>query len=81
MIDQFKKLVNQYEIPFLLIDELTGIKNRLLNPLSHDDLKSSIFKAELITGFKILDELQKIVSKVIISVKDSNAIQMYSIKN
>lgn len=80
MIDQFKKLVNQYEIPFLLIDELTGIKNRLLNPLSHDDLKSSIFKAELITGFKILDELQKIVSKVILSVKDSNAIQMYSIK-
>lgn len=80
MIDQFKKLVNQYEIPFLLIDELTGIKNRLLNPLSHDDLTSSIFKAELITGFKILDELQKIVSKVIISVKDSSAMQMYSIK-
>lgn len=80
MIDQFKKLVNQYGIPFLLIDELTGIKDRLLNPLSHDDLKSSIFKAELITGFKILDELQKIVSKVIVSVKDSNAIQMYSIK-
>ncbi len=80
MIDQFKKLVNRYEIPFLLIDGLIGIKDRLLNPLSHDDLKSSIFKAELITGFKILDELQKIVSKVIVSVKDSNAIQMYSIK-
>ena len=57
MIDQFKKLVNQYGIPFLLIDELTGIKDRLLNPLSHDDLKSSIYKAELITGFKILDEI------------------------
>ncbi|WP_341832431.1 AAA family ATPase [Sphingobacterium thalpophilum] len=80
MIDQFKKLVNRYEVPFLLIDELIGIKDRLLNPLSHDDLKSSIFKAELITGFKILDELQKIVSKVIVCVKDSNAIQMYSIK-
>jgi energy-coupling factor transporter ATP-binding protein EcfA2 len=80
MIDQFKKLVNQYQIPFLLVDELTRIKNRLLNPLSHDDLKSSIFKAELITGFKILDELRKIVSKVILSVKDTGAIQMYSIK-
>ena len=80
MIDQFESLVNQYKIPFVFIDRLTGIKNRLLNPLSHDDLKSSIFKAELITGFKILDELQKIVSKVILSVKDINAIQMYSIK-
>jgi len=80
MIDQFKSLINQYKIPFLLIDELTGIKNRLLNPLSHDDLKSSIFKAELITGFKILDELQKIVSKVILSVENTDAIQMYSIK-
>ncbi|MDI9875396.1 AAA family ATPase [Flectobacillus rivi] len=81
MIDQFKKLVNQYEIPFLLIDELTGIKNRLLNPLSHDDLKSSIFKAELITGFKILDELEKITSKVIIPLDNVHAIQLYSIKN
>ncbi|RNL75238.1 hypothetical protein ED312_21690 [Sinomicrobium pectinilyticum] len=81
MIDQFKSLVNQYGIRFPLIEELTGIKNRLLNPLSHDDLKSSIFKTELITGFKILDELQKIVSKVILSVKDTEAIQMYSIKN
>lgn len=80
MIDQFESLVNQYEIPFAFINKLTGIKNRLLNPLSHDDLKSSIFKAELITGFKILDELQKIVSKVILSVKDTDAIQMYSIK-
>ncbi len=81
MIDQFKKLVNQYEIPFLLIDELTGIKNRLLNPLSHDDLKSSIFRAELITGFKILDELEKIISKVIIPIDNVHAIQLYSIKN
>lgn len=80
MIDQFKKLVNQYEIPFLLIDELTGIKNRLLNPLSHDDLKSSIFRAELITGFKILDELEKIISKVIIPIDNVHAIQLYSIK-
>jgi hypothetical protein len=80
MIDQFKKLVNQYEIQFLLIDELTRIKNRLLNPLSHDDLKSSIFKAELITGFKILEELQKVVSKVIISVDNVHAIQLHSIK-
>lgn len=80
MIDQFKSLVNQYGIRFPLIEELAGIKNRLLNPLSHDDLKSSIFKAELITGFKILDELQKIFSKIILSVNDSDAIQMYSIK-
>lgn len=80
MINQFKSLISQYKIPFLLIDELNGIKNRLLNPLSHDDLKSSIFKAELITGFKILDELQKIVSKVILSVDTIDAIQLYSIK-
>lgn len=81
MIDQFKRLVSQYEIPFILVEELIRIKNRLLNPLSHDDLRSSIFKAELITGFKILDELNKIVSKVILSVNNSDAIQMYSIKD
>lgn len=80
MIDQFRKLVNQYKIPFLLFDQLNGIKNRLLNPLSHDDLNSSIFKTELITGFKILEELQKITSKVILTVDNADAIQLYSIK-
>lgn len=80
MIDQFKNIVSQYRIPFAYIEELTGIKNRLLNPLSHDDLKSSIFKAELSTGFLILDELQKMVSKVILSIDNISAIQLYSIK-
>jgi len=80
MIDQFESLVNQYKIPFVFIDRLNGIKKRLLNPLSHDDLNSSIFKAELITGFKILDELQKIVSKVILTVDNTDTIQLYSIK-
>lgn len=81
MINQFKSLVNQYGIPFAFVEELAGIKNRLLNPLSHDDLKSSIFKAELIAGFELLNELQKIVSKVILSVNNTDAIQMYSLKN
>lgn len=80
MIDQFKNLVNQYRIPFVYIEELTGIKNRLLNPLSHDDLKSSIFKNELNTGFLILDDLKKMVSKVILSIDNISAIQLYSIK-
>ncbi len=81
MIDQFKSLVNQYNIPFHYIDELAPIKNRLLNPLSHDDLKSSIFKAELIFGFEILNELQKIVSKNILSIDNSMPIQLYCLKS
>lgn len=80
MINQFKGLVSQYHIPFKLIDELVFIKNRLLNPLSHDDLKSSIFKAELNIGFKILDELEKVTSKVILSIDNSFPIQLYSIQ-
>jgi energy-coupling factor transporter ATP-binding protein EcfA2 len=80
MITQFGSLINQYNIPFKHTKELILIKNRLLNPLSHDDLKSSIFKAELIAGFEILAELKKIVSKVILSVDNSTPIQLYCIK-
>jgi|GEM_PF-1263424 len=68
LIDIFNGLMNDYGITFPYCEELTKIKNRLLNPLSHDDLRSSIFKKELEIGFNILKELNKIKSKILVAV-------------
>ncbi|SEW53497.1 AAA family ATPase [Chitinophaga arvensicola] len=76
LINQFQRLVSQYRIPFPHIDELSAIKNRLLNPLSHDDLTSVVFKNELRTAFAILTELEKIVSKIIVHLSNEGAIQL-----
>ncbi|MDR2011117.1 MAG: ATP-binding protein [Bacteroidales bacterium] len=72
LIDQFDKLMVKYELIFPYIQDLNRIKNRLLNPLSHHDLKSPVFKEELLTGFSVLEELNKVNSKVIIEVSDDN---------
>ena len=80
LIDIFKGLMNDYVITFPYCEELTKIKNRLLNPLSHDDLKSSIFKKELETGFNILKELNKIKSEILVAVsKDKSSYLFFDI--
>lgn len=72
LIEMFRALVNDYKIPFPYLEELIKIKNRLLNPLSHDDLKSPIFKTELESGFLVLEELLKVKSKLIIDISIIN---------
>ncbi|WP_435522743.1 hypothetical protein [Chryseobacterium indoltheticum] len=68
LIDMFRSLIRDYHIPFQHLEELIRIKNRLLNPLSHDDLKSPVFKVELENGFLIFDELLKVKSKLLIDI-------------
>lgn len=73
LIDKFKTLMSNYDIPFPYLEELARIKNRLLNPLSHDDLRSPVFKKELETGFSILEELYNVKSKLIIDISAVNS--------
>lgn len=77
LIDIFKSLMKDYDISFPYSEELTKIKNRLLNPLSHDDLRSSIFKKELETGFTILEELNKVKSKILVGISGDNPAYLF----
>jgi energy-coupling factor transporter ATP-binding protein EcfA2 len=77
LIDVFKTLMNNYDITFPYLDEVIKIKTRLLNPLSHDDLRSPIFKKELEKGFLILEELQKVNSKILISISNENPLFLF----
>jgi len=77
LIDKFETLIKGYGIDFQHIDDLNRIKNRLLNPLSHHDLRSPIFKTELETGFTILKELNKVKTQIIVEVPDENPIYLF----
>lgn len=77
LIDQFETLMKDYRVAFSHIDDLNRIKNRLLNPLSHHDLRAPIFKTELETGFAILKELNKVNIKILIGVPDENPIYLF----
>jgi energy-coupling factor transporter ATP-binding protein EcfA2 len=77
LIDKFETLIKSYGIDFHHIDDLNRIKNRLLNPLSHHDLRSPIFKTELETGFTILKELNKVKTQIIVEVPDENPVFLF----
>lgn len=77
LIDTFETLIKGYGIDFQHIDDLNRIKNRLLNPLSHHDLRSPIFKTELQTGFTILKELNKVKTQIILKVPDETPVYLF----
>lgn len=77
LIDKFETLIKGYRIDFQYIDDLNRIKNRLLNPLSHHDLRSPIFKTELKTGFTILKELNKVKTQIIVEIPDENPVYLF----
>ncbi|RBL93304.1 AAA family ATPase [Chitinophaga flava] len=74
LIGKFEKLITQYRIPFGYTNELRIIKNRLLNPLSHENLRSPVFKRELIQAFKILEEFSFFESRIILPVDSEESV-------
>ncbi|NNE32245.1 MAG: hypothetical protein HKN40_07745 [Winogradskyella sp.] len=50
----------EIEIPDSIIDGLKTYKTVLLNPMSHDDIESPIYKNDIEAAFQVIDDLQNI---------------------
>ncbi len=50
----------EVEIPNAIIDGLKTYKTILLNPMSHDDVESPIYKNDIETAFQVIDDLKNI---------------------
>jgi len=50
----------EVEIPESIIDGLKTYKTVLLNPMSHDDIESPIYKNDIEAAFQVIDDLQQI---------------------
>ncbi len=71
MINNFKSLCHSISMDFKPYEKLMEHKNVLLNPLSHDNITSPIYKQELLSIFSILERLNSL-KKIIIACVDEN---------
>ncbi len=77
-IDKLETLIDNFNV-FMAKNHLSGVpfvhfktyRKIVFNPLSHDDLETPHYKQEILDGFRIVTELQKIRVKNIASASDS----------
>lgn len=77
LIDNFKKHYLKFENDFTPFKKIKEHKDMLLNPLSHDNLDSPIYKQELIDIFNTLKELRKLDFKCLVSIKEKLETYVY----
>lgn len=71
LISNFNMRSKEMGMNTTAFDKLMEYKNVVLNPLSHDNLKSPIYKQELLSCFEILENLNKLRKYTIIDVDNS----------
>ncbi|GAA4204153.1 hypothetical protein GCM10022289_21570 [Pedobacter jeongneungensis] len=70
LMDNFKKVYQEYGGDFNEFKKLKEYKDILLNPLSHDNLDAPIYKLELIELKGTLIKLRKLEAKILVSIKE-----------
>lgn len=70
LIENFKTHCAKFENDFTPFKKIKEHKDLLLNPLSHDNLDSPIYKQELLAVIATLKELRKLDYKLLVSIKD-----------
>lgn len=78
LIKNFEGLCKELSINFSFCKKLMEHKNILLNPLSHDNITSPIYKQELLSCIGILKELNKFRKKVISNVDKKETLILYT---
>lgn len=75
LITNFIKLCRDLKIDSSSFEKLIEYKNVVMNPLSHDNIKSPIYKQELLACFEILEKLNKLKKHTFIDVDESESLE------
>lgn len=78
LIDNFKKLCQELSIDFRFCRKMMEHKNVLLNPLSHDNITSPIYRQELMSCIGILEELNKFRKETISNVDQKETLTLHT---
>lgn len=62
LLSSFKSLLEQYNQDTTLINDLFVYKDQILNPLSHDNIKTQVYREELRKVLDTIPELKKLES-------------------
>jgi hypothetical protein len=71
LIDNFKAHYILFDTDFSPFKKLKEHKDLILNPLSHDNLDSPIYKQELLEVIETLKQMRKLEYKLLVSIKDN----------
>ncbi len=71
LIENFKTHYLKFDSDFSPFKKIKEHKDLLLNPLSHDNLDSPIYKQELVAVITTLRELRKLDYKCLVSIKEA----------
>lgn len=70
LIENFRKFYESLGGNFTPFSRLKEYKDLLLNPLSHDNIKSPVYRVELEAIFKLIALLQSLDAKMLVDVKE-----------
>jgi energy-coupling factor transporter ATP-binding protein EcfA2 len=79
-IDKFKSYMGENGLSFEPFLKLKNSLRIVMNPLSHDDSESPVFRREIVDVFKIIDELRDLSNEIVvesgqkIKMKKNNAL-------
>lgn len=65
-IDRFKGYIKENKMDYAPFEELENCLKIVMNPMSHDDLESPVYRRELELVFDIIKELQKLKNTIVL---------------
>jgi predicted ATP-binding protein involved in virulence len=71
----------EFKQDFLQFKKLKEHKDLLLNPLSHDNIDTPIYKQELLSIISLLDSLKMLDYKLLVSIKDQPEVFVFLTEN
>ena len=72
MITNFRKYYLELGGDFIPFEKLKEHKDLLMNPLSHDNIDTPIYKRELLSSIELIEKLKQLVVVIIPTVSNNN---------
>lgn len=66
LVDRLRKYLGEVGISFTPFEKLQNCVRVVMNPLSHDDLESQVYKRELELVFSLIEELKKLKNTILL---------------
>jgi len=74
LLEALKSIHKEHDVSLLLINDLFIYKDHLLNPMSHDNIYSAVYKDEIESVLTLLPQLQILKTELLKEARSTNSI-------